>query len=309
MFSRQTAVLLQGFYLRQGNKNLNFDYQINTMKTLRLLLLPLFLVLSVSGQNMKVMTYNIRLDNPSDGANIWQLRKEFLSGQIQFYAPDFIGTQEGKLNQLQYLDSTLTDYKYIGTGRDSSPTGGEYSALFYNDKKYKVLQQSTFWLSKTPEKVSKGWDAMYERVCTYGLFEDKANKRRFYVFNTHLDHVGEVARENSARLIIDRISSINKEQLPVILTGDFNSETSSRAYKYISSKMNDTRTISQMPAFGPEGTFNNFEFNKPVTLLIDYVFVSKLNVEVLKYAILSDSRDYKYPSDHLPVYTELLIKQ
>ena len=264
--------------------------------------------LIAKSQNLKVITYNLRFDNPADGENQWQLRKEFLTAQIAFYEPDFFGTQEGKLHQLQYIDSTLTQYKWIGKGRDNSPTGGEYSALFYNSHKYKVLKQATFWLSETPEKVSKGWDAMFERICTWGLFEDIRTKKRFYVFNTHFDHVGETARTNSAHLIYEKIIAINTEKLPAILTGDFNSEASSNAYKFISSKMNDAKTISKSKTFGPSGTFNNFEFHKPVTLLIDYIFTSKNNISVLKYAVLSDSKDCKYPSDHLPVYVELELK-
>jgi endonuclease/exonuclease/phosphatase family metal-dependent hydrolase len=274
-------------------------------KTLVLLLFSL----STLGQNLKVISYNLRFDNPADGENRWDLRKDFLCGQLQFYSPDFFGTQEGKLHQLKYIDSTMSDYSYIGIGRDSSPTGGEYSALFYNTGKFKVVKQSTFWLSETPEKVSKGWDAMLERICTYGLFEDLKTKQRFYVFNTHFDHVGEVARTNSAKLLIDKINTINTEKVPVILTGDFNCEMKSEAYKFLSSSMNDSKIISEAQPFGPSGTFNNFEFHKPVTLLIDYIFTSKGNISVIKYGVLSDSKDCRYPSDHLPVYAELLLKK
>ncbi|MDI1255757.1 MAG: endonuclease/exonuclease/phosphatase family protein [Flavobacterium sp.] len=276
----------------------------------RILLCWLLLCFTITySQNLKVMTYNLRFDNPADGENQWKLRKEFLTGQIAFYEPDFFGTQEGKLHQLQYIDSTLTDYKWIGKGRDNSPTGGEYSALFYNAEKYKIIKQNTFWLSETPEKVSKGWDAMFERICTWGLFENIKTKKRFYVFNTHFDHVGEIARTNSAKLIYETITNVNAEKLPVILTGDFNSEVSSKAYFFLSSKMNDAKVISTTEPFGPSGTFNNFEFHKPVSLLIDYIFTSKNNINVLKYAVLSDSKDCKYPSDHLPVYVELEFKK
>lgn len=279
------------------------------MKTIcQTALLLLFCVFS-NAQNLKLMSYNIRFDNPSDGENKWNLRKDFLSHQIQFHEADFIGTQEGKLHQLQYLDSTLIDYKYIGIGRDNSPTQGEFSAIFYNAKKFKVVKQSTFWLSENPDLVSKGWDAMFERICTYGLFENIKTKKRFYVFNTHFDHVGETARTNSARLIVDKINSINVEKLPVILTGDFNSEAKSKAYLYLSSKMDDTKIISETIPFGPVGTFNNFEFNKPVTMLIDYIFTSHNDFSVKKYAVLSDSKDCKYPSDHLPVFVEVSFKR
>ena len=277
------------------------------MKYIKIVLLLFFI--NLNAQDLKVITYNIRYDNPNDGENKWDLRKDFLSKQIQFYAPDVFGIQEGNLHQLQYLDSTLVDYEYIGIGRDNSPNQGEFSAVFYNHKKFRLIKEATFWLSETPEKVSKGWDAMFERICTYGLFEDIKTKQRFYLFNTHFDHVGVVARTNSAKLIIEKITTINKEKLPFIVTGDFNSEKDSEAYKYLSNQLNDAQIISKTSSFGPPGTFNNFEFHKPVNLLIDFIFTSKNNIEVLKHAILSDSKDCKYPSDHLPVYAEIIFKK
>lgn len=272
--------------------------------------LAAFWLLSVTAfsQPVKVMTYNLRLDVASDGENRWDKRKDFLTRQVNFYHPDFLGTQEGKINQLTYMDSTLVDYSYIGIGRDSSPTGGEYSAIFYDTSKYRLLQQSTFWLSETPETVSKGWDAMLERICTYGLFENLKTKKRLYVFNTHLDHVGQMARTNSVKLIVSRINQINKSLLPVVFTGDFNSEVQSTAYLYLSTRMNDSKVISEATPFGPSGTFNGFKFTEPVTTLIDYIFTSQNNISVQKYAVLSDSKDARYPSDHLPVYAEITLK-
>ncbi|SDK20822.1 endonuclease/exonuclease/phosphatase family protein [Flavobacterium noncentrifugens] len=270
----------------------------------KIFLLLIFPMLMHS-QDLKIMTYNIRVDFGGDGANNWEFRRDFLAQQIQFYQPDFIGTQEGKVHQLQYIDSTLTYYKFIGTSRDNSKTEGEFSAIFYNEKKFKLLEESTFWLSETPEKKSKGWDAAYERICTYGFFQDIKTKKQFYVFNTHLDHIGITARTNGAKLILEKMKAVNTKNLPVIFTGDFNSETTSDSYKLISKAMNDSKNISQSKPFGPSGTFNNFEFQKPVTLLIDYIFTSKNNITVNKHAVLSDSKDCKYPSDHLPVFAEI----
>ena len=272
-----------------------------------LLIIILFFSLNLQSQDLKIMTYNLRYDTQNDGENKWDLRKEFLAQQIQFYNPDFFGTQEGKLHQLQFLKENLPQYEYLGRGRDDSENQGEFSALFYNKNKFKVIEQSTFWLSETPDKVSKGWDAAYERVCSYGLFEDIETKKKFYVFNTHFDHIGETARLNSARLIIEKINAINSKKYPIILTGDFNCEPDSKPYLYLTSNLNDTRNISKTKPFGPDGTFNNFEFHKPVTILIDYIFTSKNNIEVSKFAVLSDSKNCKYPSDHLPVYAEISI--
>ena len=273
-------------------------------KYLFLLLIPIL----AQSQNLKIMSYNIRVDFGGDGANNWEFRRDFLAQQIQFYAPDFVGTQEGKAHQLHYIDSTLVNYTYIGISRDNSKTEGEFSAIFYNQKKFKPVTENTFWLSETPENKSKGWDAAYERICTYGLFQDLKTKKQFFVFNTHLDHIGELAKANGAKMIVEKIKAVNVKNLPVILTGDFNSESNSAAYKTISAYLNDSKTISKEKPFGPTGTFSNFEFQKPVTLLIDYIFTSKNNIEVLKHAVLSDSKDCKYPSDHLPVVTEILMK-
>ncbi|MFT3796374.1 endonuclease/exonuclease/phosphatase family protein [Flavobacterium sp.] len=274
------------------------------MKKITLLLL-LFLT-AAPAQELKIMSYNLRVDFGGDGENNWEFRRDFLAGQLGFYEPDFIGTQEGKAHQLQFIDSLLTDYTYFGLSRDNSKSEGEFCAIFYNQKKFKLLQDATFWLSETPDQKSKGWDAAYERICTYGLFEDLKTKKHFYVFNTHLDHIGEMARENGVKLIIEKINAINTKKLPVILTGDFNSETKSEAYQTISKTMNDSRIVCKTKPFGPSGTFNGFKFHEPVKLLIDYIFVSK-GIEVEKYSVLSDSKDCKYPSDHLPVLTQIKL--
>ena len=258
-------------------------------------------------QTYKVMTYNIRYDNPKDGENQWSKRKAFLSNQIAYNAPDVLGIQEGLHHQVTYLDSTLVNYKYLGIGRDDGKTKGEYSAIFYNARKLKVVKKSTFYLSETPNKISVGWDASMERICTYALFKDVSNNQHFWVFNTHFDHIGEEARLQSTKLIVKKIKSLNKKSFPAIVTGDLNLKPESKPIQYLSSVLNDSKTVSLSTPFGPTGTFNGFKFNKPVTDRIDYVFTSKENIKVNKYAVLSDSKDCKYPSDHLAVLIEISI--
>lgn len=251
------------------------------------------------------MTYNIRLNVKSDGQNAWDNRKAVLAAQVNFYEPDFLGIQEALPEQVNYLDSSLGNYRHIGVAREGEGKG-EASSIFYNLNRFDLLSQNTFWLSATPDSVSKGWDAAYLRVCTYGLFLDKKTKKKCWVFNTHLDNTGEVARIKSAELILKTINNLNTSKLPVILTGDFNSTPESAVINMMKSELNDARDISVMKPFGPAGTFNNFQFDKPVTMLIDYVFVSKLPlITVKKYAVLSDSYDLRYPSDHLPVFVQL----
>ncbi len=257
-----------------------------------------------SQETLKLMTYNIKLDYPKEGENSWNNRKDWMVGQIQFYAPDVFGVQEAMPNQMQYIDSTMTNYGFIGVGRDDGKDAGEYSAIFYNKTKLKIIKGSTFWLSETPDKVSMGWDAACNRVCTYALFEDLTTKKQFWVFNTHFDHVGVVARANSTSLILNKIKEFTNEILPVFLMGDFNLEPETENIQLIKSKLVDSKEVSIAEPFGPSGTFNNFEFDKPVIRRIDYIFISKNNIKVNKYAVLSDSKDLKYPSDHLPVYIE-----
>jgi len=279
------------------------------MKKILLLLFISFGLLNIiSAQTIKVITYNIRYDNPKDGENRWDNRKEFLTDQIKFYEPDFLGTQEGLAHQVFFIDNTLSQYNYIGVGRNDGKSEGEFSAIFYNSEKFTPIKYSTFWLSETPAIPSKGWDAALNRICTYGLFENKTTKEKLWIFNTHFDHRGVEARNNSAKLIIKKIKELNKENLPVVFMGDLNLEPESEAIKYLSTQMNDAKTVSNI-VFGPSGTFNGFHFDKPVTRRIDYIFVSKGNVEVTKYAVLSDSKNLRYPSDHFPVYAEIILKK
>ncbi|MCF8273600.1 MAG: endonuclease/exonuclease/phosphatase family protein [Flavobacteriaceae bacterium] len=258
----------------------------------------------LNAQDMTIMTYNIKLDYPKEGENSWTNRKPFFINQLQFYEPDIFGVQEAMPNQMKDTDSLLIDYSFVGVGRDDGNDEGEYSAIFYKSNKFKVLNSSTFWLSQTPNKVSMGWDAVCNRVCTYALFENKKTGKQFYVFNTHFDHVGVEARKNSAILIIQKITEINSQKLPIILTGDFNMEATHESIEYITKHLNDSKAISKQEPFGPVGTFNGFNFHEPVKNRIDFIFVSsEINVE--KYAVLSDSKDCKYPSDHLPVLVKI----
>lgn len=257
-------------------------------------------------ESMLFLTYNIKLDYPKEGENSWVNRRPFLINQLKFYGADVFGVQEAMPNQMNEMDSLLTDYNYIGVGRDDGINQGEYSALFYKSKYFKVLKSSTFWLSETPDIVSMGWDAVCNRICTYGLFEDKITERRFYVFNTHFDHIGTAARKHSAELIIAKIKEINKEMYPVILMGDFNMEESHESIQFISKYLKDSKYVSNLEPFGPSGTFNDFNFKEPVTKRIDFIFLSP-GIEVQKHAVLSDSKDCRYPSDHLPVLVKISL--
>lgn len=175
-----------------------------------------FISINLFSQNNSVMSYNIRLDVASDGENRWSLRKDYLLDQIRFYSPDVFGIQEGLPSQTKYINDNLKTYDFIGDARDGVDEG-EYSAIFYNTTKYSVENAETFWLSETPDEISRGWDAACNRVCTYGLFTNLQTKEKFWVFNTHLDHVGEKARKSGVALIIKRIAEITKGKHPSYL--------------------------------------------------------------------------------------------
>ena len=253
--------------------------------------------------NLSVMTYNIRLDVASDGENKWANRKDFLVSQVQFYSPDIMGVQEARPNQMSDLESKLKEYKTIGIGRDGD-NKGEFSAIFYNTKKLKVENENTFWLSETPHEVSKGWDAAYPRICTYGLFTLMESNQKIWVFNTHLDHVGVEAQLEGIQLILKKIDILNSDNYPVVVMGDFNVEPNSDLISKLKQTMNDSKELAKI-SFGSNGTFNGFKFEEPVTRRIDYIMVSNSNIKVEKYGVLSSSKDLKYPSDHFPVIVNL----
>jgi len=259
----------------------------------------------VNGQNISVMTYNVRYGLADDGKNSWEFRKESLASQINSHNPDFLGTQEGLPFQIEYINSHLPKHKFIGKSRDGDGNG-EYSAIYYNQEKFKLLEQHTFWLSPTPSKVSKGWDAAYPRICTYGLFIDSKTNKRFWIINTHLDHIGVNAREESVIMILKKIEEINIKNYPLIFMGDLNAEPGSKPISILKEQLLDSKEVSHTKTSGPTGTFNAFQYNEPVTKRIDYIFVSNNNkIKVSNYTVLSDVSDSKYPSDHLPVYVEL----
>ncbi|WP_142783406.1 endonuclease/exonuclease/phosphatase family protein [Changchengzhania lutea] len=255
--------------------------------------------------NFSVMTYNVRHGSADDRENSWEYRKDNLSSLIKKHNPDFLGTQEGLPFQIDHINSALPNHSFTGEDRDGNGKG-EYSAIFFNQLKYNVLKQHTFRLSPTPNTVSKGWDATYPRICTYGLFKDKKTNIQLWVPNTHLDHIGVMAREQSVPMILNKIKEINTENLPGIFMGDLNVEPESTPILTLKSSLDDSKEISIENPLGPEGSFNAFQFNVPVNKRIDYIFVSKnKKLKVKKYAVLSDPIDLKYPSDHFPFYTEL----
>ena len=259
-------------------------------------------------QNVRVITYNIRFNNPDDGVNAWPNRSKDVAALLDFHKAYIFGLQEALIGQIQDIKKQLPNMNWVGVGRDDGKKAGEFSPLFYNSKKFKALKSGWFWLSQTPEKPGLGWDAACNRVCTWILLETDKKDRQFMVFNTHFDHQGVKSRTESAKLILQKIKELNTLKLPVILTGDFNLTPEQKPIAVITKELHDSRSISKEVPYGPDGTFNGFQFNSPLKERIDYVFVNDL-VEVKQYGVLTDSKDQKYPSDHLPVFVNLELKK
>ncbi|MEN6456594.1 MAG: endonuclease/exonuclease/phosphatase family protein, partial [Prolixibacteraceae bacterium] len=256
------------------------------------------------GLDLKIITYNIRYNNPGDSLNAWPHRKDEVLKLIHTHAPDIFGLQEALLDQVNDIASKMPGFDWIGVGREDGVNRGEYAPIFYNSRKYQLKEQGCFWLSESPHIPSKSWDAALPRICTFVLLEDYDTRQNFWVFNTHMDHQGEKARHESARLILRKINELNEKKLPVILMGDFNALPDENTVKLIKRRLEDCKEFSLTTGEGPEGTFNGFDFNSPLTDRIDYIFVNK-EVVVNKYVVLIDSNGERYPSDHLPVYAEL----
>lgn len=260
----------------------------------------------INAQNpIKVMTFNIRYDSQTDyeKGNGWKQRRENVVQLIRHYDPDLLGLQEAEKHQLDYLLEQLKVYDYIGISRDNEVDKGEYSAILYRKDRFELGDNNTFWLSETPETPSKAWDANLPRIVTWGKFEDVKNNKSFYFFNTHFDHIGVKARENSAKLVVKKINEI-AGSTPIILSGDFNATPEAPPYAILTEQLQDGKAISTQPVYGPVGTFSGFELTSPEKFpRIDYMFVR--DFEVNNYETIADFFKDKFPSDHLPILMEV----
>ncbi len=273
------------------------------MKILAKHTLLLFLVVIATNcttiQTTKIISYNIRYDNDWDTENSWKDRRSKIVSLLKGENPAIFGVQEGLINQVSYIDSSFSEYKYIGIGRDGEDRG-EFSPIFYDSSKFTLLKSNTFWLSETPDSISIGWDAMLNRICTYGLFENKITSEKLWILNTHFDHKGELARKNAAKLILKKIQQINSANYPLVLMGDFNLTPEENPIQTLKTALDDAIKISKTTLEGPTGTFNGFNNKEKVTTKIDYFFTKNLTVQT--YTHINDRLDNsKHISDHLPI--------
>ena len=255
-------------------------------------------------QDINVISYNIRYNNPGDGENAWPKRKDLVGQLLRFHEADIFGLQEAMIEQIEDICKALPEFKWVGVGRIDGKQAGEFSPVFYNSKKFKLIDNGNFWLAEDCTKPALAWDAACERVCSWAILEEKQSGKKILALNTHFDHVGKIAREKSAELTLRKIEEINTEKLPVILTGDFNTFPDTKPIEIIKTKLSNSKEISEQAPYGPEGTFNSFNFNHPLDKQIDFIFVNK-KVKVKKYAVLTDSKNLHYPSDHLPVFVTI----
>jgi endonuclease/exonuclease/phosphatase family metal-dependent hydrolase len=271
------------------------------------MILALSFVNSTLGQSKKetpfnVITYNIRMNTPDDGVNAWPLRKDKVASVLKFHMADIFNVQEALPEQMDDLIKLFPDFDHVGVGRDD----GIHMAIFFRKVRFEKVNDGMFWLSQTPDKPGLGWDAVCNRTVTWIKLKDKITKKSLYVFDTHFDHRGNVAREESAKLILKSIKEINKENLPLILTGDLNLTKNTVPVQSILKELNDAQDKSLNPSYGPAGTSGGFEV-KVMPNKIDYIFIND-KITVLRHGVLSDSFGLFYPSDHLPVLAEIKIK-
>ncbi|CAF0838882.1 unnamed protein product [Adineta steineri] len=268
---------------------------------------------SIGGANsLRVMSYNIRYDKAADGINRWSVRKQNVFNLIRTRAPDIFGLQEALRGQISDLKYNLPHYNYYGVGDRDGKTSGEFVPIFYRSDRFDLLDNGTFWLSNTPTKPgSEGWDGADTRICSWVKLRDRQTYEIFYHFNTHFASKGRIARLESARLILIQIMLITGYSIPIILTGDLNASPYSDVYHTITTNtpLKDSKILSQRSHCGPDRTFSTFFVDYGMVKCIDHIFITSQYFNILQHGTLNDSNNGFYPSDHLPVLTEITFKK
>lgn len=255
-------------------------------------------------EGLKVMSYNIRMGTADDGTNSWRYRCPATIAMLDDQLPDVFGVQEAFDFQVKFVTEFARDYKSVGVGREDGKSEGEHMSIFWNKKTVKLMKWGTFWLSGTPEKPSKGWDAACYRTATWALMKDKKTGNKFYFVNTHLDHVGKEAQKNGLKLIVDRIAKINPQGYPMVLTGDFNIFPDDPSLVDLDKIMTSTRKIADKT--DNKHTYNGWGRSKH-TSPIDYIYVSGFS-KVKEYRTITDRyMERPFISDHFPVMSVLIF--
>ncbi len=253
-------------------------------------------------QTVTVMTYNIYMGG--SGEKSPENRAPLIKQNVEKYNPDSFGMQEVTVEWYGMLKEMFPDYGYVGVGRDRDG-GGEASPIFYKKDKYELLNGGTFWLSKTPEKPSKGWDAMFNRVCTYAILKDKETGFTYAHFNAHFDHLGVIARQESVAVVTKKVAELAPD-MPVVFTGDLNENMESAMYEsVIASGFKDTRVLSGSEDC--DGTFHGYSDLTAKDLPIDFIFANAFVKSVSSYTVDRNKLNGIYPSDHHAVVSTLTL--
>lgn len=259
---------------------------------------------ALSAGEIRIMSANVRCLNPQDlGKKSWFYRADLILKNIEAEAPTVIGFQEVTKWQYAYLCDTLSGYDSVITYRDDT-LYSEGCPVFYNTSLYNLKDKGSFWLSETPEVMSKGWDAACYRICSYVILEEKENGKQFVVFNTHLDHVSDTARINGIRVVLDKIAQFGG--LPSVIIGDLNAAEDSETYRSVTENFLDAKYQLENPQIS--ATYQNWgtELDRPC---IDYCMISKTGFTVNSYKVVQTTYDGVYPSDHFPLSVSLTLTE
>lgn len=277
------------------------------MKLLLPSLLLLVLSTNIYAQNnlSTVMSYNIRCgscDSP-ESQNHWEKRKFFVAHLIKTHNPDVIGLQEAELFQVEDLVEMLDHYSWMGVGREDGRDKGETTAILFRTPRFSLQGQQTLWLSPTPNQPSLGWDSALRRTLSIAKLFDAQSKQPLYVLNAHFDHTGEIARQESAKLLLGEAAKFDVKH-PLIVTGDFNFTATAKSYETLTATFADAEKTSATPATGGSKTLNGFGDDKELDDKIDFVFVRK-ETPVQSHQIDTTTYNGLYPSDHYPIIVKV----
>jgi endonuclease/exonuclease/phosphatase family metal-dependent hydrolase len=277
-----------------------------------MLLIFTFCTPEKTGFELKVMSFNVRFDNPDDGINAWPNRIPLVEKYMKDEMPDIVGMQENLYHQNEDLLRIMPGYAYVGTGRDDGEKGGEFSPIFFRTDRFELLDHSQFWLSETPDVPgSIGWAAVLPRVVAWAQLKHKESGKELFVFNTHFSHVSDEARRKSMQFLSDQITKIAGDSR-VILTGDFNITQGSELYYEMQERfleqnnLQNAELISEKPFTGIKNTFNGFRRDIE-SRVIDFIYVNEF-FSVKTYSIDKIMEGDIFISDHWPVKVEIIME-
>ena len=254
-------------------------------------------------ENITLMSCNVRCLNPTDlGKKSWFYRADLLVSDIVQQAPGIIGFQEATRWQYQYLVEALAGYGSVIDYRDNTMMS-EGCPIFYNEALYELKEKGSFWLSETPEVMSKDWGSACYRICSYVILTEKASQTDFVVFNTHLDHVSDEARIQGIAVVLDKIAQFGG--LPSVIMGDFNALEGSRTYLSATEHFLDAQYVAKESC--QSHTFQNWG-NPGSFKRIDYFMISKTGFQVERYGVVQPVHDGVYASDHCPIVLQLTLQ-